>query len=428
VIRSRTQEAKRGSGGRPGIPYNPAFQYDFLAGEIDPVTGGGTTTVSTDADRTYVASTGFVTQNTANNPRFDYSPVTRAIKGLLIEAERTNISLRSQGFSTAAVWVPIAVTVAVGATSPDGTANASKLEENNTVSAHIITQTIVKAASAISYVDTLYMKADERIWGCMTVRDAGGNGNRFFFNLSTGEVGSITVTGLGFTSTAISMTDAGDGWYRCEARYTSTTGTSLIRDFLPTTANTVVSYQGVTGSGIYIWQDDVNAATYGLSAIPTVAAAVAGAKDSISIATGAWLDAAQGTIQLSGITAPGAGTQYFMSLDDGTANERIAIFRNSSNEIHCLIVDGAATVADLNLGVVGNNTPFKVAFAYAANDAAASLNGGAVVTDATVTVPTVTTWNTGQDHAAANQADGHIQSEAYFDERIPDSYLVWLSQ
>jgi hypothetical protein len=67
---------------------------------------------------TYVATTSAAYYG----PRFDYDPVTLAAKGLLIEQQRTNLSLHSG--TTAANWTAVGGTIAnTGKLSPDGSAN-----------------------------------------------------------------------------------------------------------------------------------------------------------------------------------------------------------------------------------------------------------------------------------------------------------------
>lgn len=137
-------------------------------------------------------------------------------------------------------------------------------------------------------------------------------------------------------------------------------------------------------------------ASFQSSYVPTTSAQVTRARDSLTLAVSSFnFSALVGILVLEGITAAGSGTLVFAQFDDGTEDERIRIERNASNEIHCIVTDGGVAQCDLNLGAVANSTAFKVAFAWKANDFAASLNGAAVVTDVSGTLPTVTTLRIG---------------------------------
>ncbi len=73
----------------------PSFLMDFLSSQVNPIIGGGTTSITTSANRTYTNSAGVLTQNVANAGRFDYNPSTLAMRGLLIEEARINLFLNS---------------------------------------------------------------------------------------------------------------------------------------------------------------------------------------------------------------------------------------------------------------------------------------------------------------------------------------------
>jgi len=406
-----------------------SFAYNFLGGFIDPVLGGGTTTVTVDADGTYTDSTGTIVQATANTARFDYDPVTLAPRGLLIEPTATNLLLQSADFGT--TWTPTAATIDTDATtSPDGTANADKLEENNTIAAHFVSQTLTKAASAIAYTSTFYVKAAERSWVVIAVRDAAANGNRFWFDIGTGAVGSITVTGLGFTSTSSSISAAGNGWYRCALSYTSTTGTSLIHDVCTSTGNAVISYQGVTGSGIYVWGAQCEAGIAATSYIPTTTVAVARTIDNCNIALGAWFNATEGTFVCRYMIA---GRQailqnvYFVS--DGTNNNRIthAVGPSGDTATYFVVVTGGATQVASTRAAAGVLTQIKTAFSYKLNDFAFAKDGGAVGTDTAGTIPTVTTMYLGTGNGTGNALGGWLQSIEYYPTRRSNTTVVALS-
>ena len=73
--------------------------------------------------------------------------------------------------------------------------------------------------------------------------------------------------------------------------------------------------------------------------------------------------------------------------DDETANNLRAIYY-LSGRMYATAVSGGATQANLDLGAVANDTHFSIAVRWDTNDFAASINGGAIVTDVSGTNPT----------------------------------------
>lgn len=130
------------------------------------------------------------------------------------------------------------------------------------------------------------------------------------------------------------------------------------------------------------------------------------------------------TVVVEGVApATLSGTQTLLSLDDGSADERIEIVA-SAGALSAIVVDGGATQASLALGNLTAGTAFRVALAVKANDIAASLDGGAVVTDTGATLPTVTTLRLGKDYASADAWGGHVKRVILTAARETDADLV----
>ncbi len=155
-----------------------------------------------------------------------------------------------------------------------------------------------------------------------------------------------------------------------------------------------------------------------LSDIKTTNAAVTRAAD---VATNTSPVAAK-TVFIAARTAPGGGTQVLWQRDDGDENERIRIERNSSDEIRFIVTDGGVDQCDLDLGSVADDTDFKVAVRFAANDFAGSLDAAAVVTDTGGTIPTITIERFGVD-SAGNYWNSTIDRYGNFSRGLPDGTL-----
>ena len=115
------------------------------------------------------------------------------------------------------------------------------------------------------------------------------------------------------------------------------------------------------------------------------------------------------------------GTRPIVSLDDGTANERIELYA-SGTDLKFRVVDGGATQCDITIGTVAANTFYKVAVAWSANDFAGCLSGGTVQTDTSGTLPTVDRMRIGSDQAG-NYQNGHQKRTARFLERLTNAEL-----
>jgi len=96
----------------------------------------------------------------ANQPRFDYDPVTGEAKGLLIEEQRTNL-LKSSNAFLPAYWTYSSATLAANsAMAPDATLTAGKLKEIATatgVTHGVSTSSTI--TSGVQYTASVYVKS-----------------------------------------------------------------------------------------------------------------------------------------------------------------------------------------------------------------------------------------------------------------------------
>lgn len=119
-----------------------------------------------------------------------------------------------------------------------------------------------------------------------------------------------------------------------------------------------------------------------------------------------WWHAPAGTVMVQA-TSPASGTRVVWQADDGTANNRITLYTVGSS-LKLDVVTAGVTQASLTLGAITAGAAFKAAFAFAANDVAGVLAGGAVQTDASAALPAVDRCRFGAD-VAGNQLCGSIQ-------------------
>jgi len=124
------------------------------------------------------------------------------------------------------------------------------------------------------------------------------------------------------------------------------------------------------------------------------------------------------------ISADVSANQCIASLDDATANERYTLQRtNTAGAMRLNILDGGASQAAIDGLSVISTAGVRLAYAYAANDFAISGNGGAVVTDVSGTLPTVTRLDLGS-RLAGEHLFGHIRRFDYYPTRQTNAFLV----
>jgi hypothetical protein len=171
--------------------------------------------------------------------------VTLAPKGLLIEEQRTQLLLRSEEFDNA-TWVKTRASVTPNvAVAPNGTVTADKLVEDTSNNSHFLRQDISGLTIGAPYTITVYAKAAGRDFLAWVTSD--GSFRTTFFNLSNGTLGTVA---SGHSAT---ITNVGNGWYRCGITLLAAqaTGISVYPSITEVDGNT--SYQGDGTSGIFLW-------------------------------------------------------------------------------------------------------------------------------------------------------------------------------
>ena len=186
-------------------------------------------------------------------PRYEYDPLTKASKGLLIEGSRTNVLLVSSRFETAS-WVKSNVVVTPGAAiAPNGRWDACKLCLTTTGAAGNgrIHQVLAKAATATTYAYSFYVKAAGSSAGWIYVSGAStAHAFSVTFNVATMAING-SVTGE-FVEVSKRIIDVGNGWRRVEIVFTSDASAGLIAAAYPG-VGAGHNGPGDGAAGLYIW-------------------------------------------------------------------------------------------------------------------------------------------------------------------------------
>tara|TARA_R110000822_G_scaffold49495_6_gene129728 strand:- start:1369 stop:2640 length:1272 start_codon:yes stop_codon:yes gene_type:complete len=398
----------------------PKMALDFTTASLD----SRVTFTRTGATATRVNSSGLIEGVAADTARFDYNPTTLACKGLLIEESRINRRSYSEQFDNAA-WTKTASSISANATTaPDGTTTADKLVEDSTSAQHYVVGQVTGIAIT-TYTVSFFAKAAGRDWIFLT------EGNNItasaWFNLSTGAVGTVSGNG----SPSATITDYGNGWYRCTMTATVIAGTFNVQLRLGA-ADTVGTYQGDGTSGAYIWGAQLEAGAFATSYIPTTTAAVTRNAD-VATMTGTnfsdWYNATEGTFQVNTVpmySSPSGTALYsLLAATNGTFTTEIKLYLYS-NFIAYNMANAGVTQSDINLGTQVHGSVAKVLAAYKTDSIAGCKNASTVGTDSSATVPvaldrlyigcraaaSVINNNTGQYY------NGHISRIGYWQQRL----------
>jgi hypothetical protein len=253
----------------------------------------------------------YVKTTTAINsaPRFDHDPTTGESLGLLVEESRQNLLVQSEDFSQS--WYNFGTTDSlVSITNPAGGSTAFKLIETAATEEHGIYQT---TSTSGDNTFTVFAKAAERRYIVLR-RDSASL--LAVFDLQTG---TVTQTDAGVIA---SISDSGNGWYRCSMTCANTQNTVIKISLDGTGIATQNAYTGDGTSGIYIWGAQLEAGSFPTSYIPTEGSTVTRAADVASI-TGtnfsSWYEQSEGTVfNDSTVIAPNVQTQTVWLFTGGT--------------------------------------------------------------------------------------------------------------
>jgi hypothetical protein len=364
---------------------------------------------------TFVGSNGLIQSAPENSQRIDWS---QGVPSLLIEESRTNITNYSEQLNLS-WWARLRASITPDATvAPDGALTGDKLVEDTTANnTHFLRTFDYSTVSGASYTWSAYLKAGERTKARVALQmffsgSAYPTTNpRVTVDLETGSLSGAAGT------TATSITNAGNGWYRVTVSATAdaTTSSQFAGVYMLDDAGNQ-SYTGNGTSGLFIWGVQLEAGAFPTSYIPTEASQVTRNADVATI-TGTnfsdWWQASKGGVLVRARPGTVSGTRPWVQFDDGTANQIIALRGNTTNP-ELYIVDGGTPQAQIDAGTIAANTDYSLTGWWTTNDCKARLDSGAVVTDTTATIPTVTQARLGSD--GTNYLNGHLASISYYDQ------------
>lgn len=407
----------------------PSLELDFAGTQSlnSVITSSAQPVVSVEFSRssvgTYFRSDGLIKTAAADEPRFDFDPITHVCKGLLIEEARTNLLTYSEQFDNAA-WARYASLLAANVTTaPDGTLTADKLIENATANTHF-----TNSASGVSvtaggvYTLSLFCKAAERSY--VQLRCGASSQFRAIFSLADGSISDLA----GATAAAQYV---GSGWWRLSITLTADASPLGLRVGIAIDSTTN-SYTGDGVSGIYLWGAQLEAGAFPTSYIPTTTAQATRAAD-IAQMTGAnfssWYRQDEGTFVAECAFLTTSPSKHIFNVSDGTNSSFIAIRSNPSTETasrFTVTADGIPQAEISFGGAAVGGVVSKHAFGYKANDFAASSNGAVPIIDTSGSVIVASQARIGATPPGTTSSL-HIASLSYYPKRLSNAELQALS-
>ena len=393
----------------------PTVNFDLTSGILSPLI---TFTRSLNTATT-TGSNGLIAAVSADAPRFDYHPVTLVCKGLLIEETRQNRLLQSEAFDVSP-WATggggNASVTANNATSPDGQQTADLISDNSTTATPGRLQSVSHTSGTTLVTGSVYTKAGTS--SIVSIRLSIGGGTavaaEIVADLSSGQAQWRSAA----SGTAFSISAAGNGWYRITVTVAdNNSGNTFVSlEVRPAFATTYQNTLQVTATGdALFWGAQIETGALATSYIPTTTAAVTRNADVATITGTNFSDfwrASKGGVLVRARPGTVSGTRPWVQFDDNTADNIIALRGNTTNP-ELYIVDGGTPQAQIDAGTIAANTDYSMTAWWQTNDCKARLNNGAVVTDTTATIPTVTQARLGND--GTNYLNGHLASISYYD-------------
>jgi hypothetical protein len=344
--------------------------------------------------------------------------------GILIEPAATNLQIRSESIDGGVGdWTEQNLTAAINAVAPDGSTTATTLTASSGSAVHNIYESGGVATTAnTTYTISIYAKQG-------TARyiqfNNGANVNEVFgaiFDLQSAAI-TDTFAGSGGTYSSGTITAIGNGWFRISVTgQTTTTNTSIAVHISDAATQTQGNYGDFswTAAGtetMLVWGAQVELGTVATSYIPTLGSTVTRAVDDLA--------------GVSVSSFPYSATKSTLYADFKvlveSANELVwNLWADATNSLELQLEN--SNIVRLRSGIdmqcdsvatISVDTRHQVTAAVAANDADMSFDGAAVVSDASVTMPTAATGlYFGKYASGSNRMYGYIYRFVYIPRQL----------
>ena len=337
---------------------------------------------------------------------------------MLIEGARTNLLLRSQEFDNAS-WTKLNATITANqVAAPDGTLTADLMTNDTTNGNHWVYGTGVTFANATTYTASIFVKYLDHRWISLRSDFPAMYAS---FDLLNGVVGSKDAS-----ITSYAMTALANGWYRCTITWTTTGagGGNIVVQMANGDVTTSNSYAG-TGTRVYLWGAQLEAASFPSSYIPTTTASATRAADVLTVSSPGVSYPLSLFAEFERVVDTGADEYQFQVEVSSTERVGMNVGGGGSDNFVCSQVAGGVQVASPSVaGALALGTPYKTAIRSALNDVRSVRGGTLSAQDTSAALPTTpTTIRFGAFNASSNQSFGYLRRAAIVNSAVNDAGL-----
>ena len=369
---------------------------------------------------TRVNSAGLIESVASGIPRLDYfaSGGVVGCPALLVEPAGTNSALRSEELDNA-IWTNAlwgnwsnATTASSTTIAPDGSTNAEELTFTTGTSSRL--QRITGIAASTTYTFSMY------------VMGKAGNSyqNGIFLRIATGFNNALVA--ISAATGRVDSTVSNTAWTRYSVTFT--TPSSGVNEF---NIGITTSNSGTNPNATMIcWGAQLETGSVATSYIPTTTASVTRNADVISLsgAVSGSIGQTEGTIYAEVNYSAIAATKAIVTINDGTADNRIVIRLLSTTSISVLIrVATANNDYNVTIPAIPSSGTFKIALAYKANDYVLAFNGTTYASTTTRSVPATNAVIIGNNGGNADFFNDRIRAAALYTTRLTNAQLQALT-
>ena len=402
--------------------FQPIIDFNFIAEKkLDP-----RITYQRTGPASHYTELGLLKVVGENAPRFDYDPVTRESKGLLIEESRSNYKTYSRDFSSG--WN-------ISGVRDFRTNNDTSIETPEGITDSVGVMPLIEVSGGNAHI--FYAASTSQVTKYVTYSlFAKPNGRNhiqlhdgpFVHDLVNGTTsGSATGEYVSATTTKLS-----NGWCRCTMTRNHNNSYDQFKIVLHNGSAPAYSGDGI--SGVYIWGVQQEDGSFPTSYIPTNGTAVTRGADTAFIDGDDFdniYNDSEGTFVLQATTGDLSSSNQAAWGVEKTSNRSghfsVVGYRvggGGSGNTGAWYNANGSTSAFFNMSAgVTAEIPFKIALSYKLNDMNASTNGSTETRDTSAAIdPDFDRFTLGSYHFGSMKI-GYIQRAIYYSSKITDNQL-----
>jgi hypothetical protein len=256
--------------------------------------------------------------------------------GYLAEKQSINLLLQSEDFTTTWAKADAGDTIAKDvALAPNNTLTANVMTSSTTDGNHYVVQNGLNLPHGIHTFSTFAKKGDVDF----AMLYDGVIGHYAFFNLSTGQVGTVAAGAAAY------MENYGDGWYRCVMRFPASESSYGLSIFSAASDNDLTYEGNGASASLYIWGAQLETGSIITSYIPTTTLAVTRGIDRLRYKgdDGNILNNKSGSLEFKTLISGSINDGYsggMITITDGAdINDRILVYSPSyTYHVHAYVL------------------------------------------------------------------------------------------